>query len=153
MTENLQFKSQGKPSTSSSLSKKRQKKTLRKPNEKFTCNKGSSTLCNRCKGKPLSNKSCPVLNKKSRGTLLKCADVNPGLNQLNLAYTKLRGRREASWSIVVRNGDGDVRYRCPLYSNLFIRLLNFSYMGTIRRLKAYDGHQLTLLGSLTCDVE
>ncbi|XP_075258439.1 uncharacterized protein LOC142350474 [Convolutriloba macropyga] len=25
--------------------------------------------------------------------------------------------------------------------------------GKVRRLKAYDGHQLTLLGSLTCDVE
>ena len=25
--------------------------------------------------------------------------------------------------------------------------------GKIRHLKAYDGHQLTLLGSLTCDVE
>ena len=25
--------------------------------------------------------------------------------------------------------------------------------GEIRHLKAYDGHQLTLLGSLTCDVE
>ena len=25
--------------------------------------------------------------------------------------------------------------------------------GKVRRLEAYDGHQLTLLGSLTCDVE
>ena len=25
--------------------------------------------------------------------------------------------------------------------------------GKVRRLEAYDGHQMTLLGSLTCDVE
>ena len=93
MTETLQFRSKAMVFASSSTGKRpfvlieevgyNFKKTFRKPSEKFTGNKGSGNLCNRCGGKPHSSKPRPALNKKCNACenvghfWKKCRSKNP----------------------------------------------------------------------------
>ena len=200
MTESLQFRSQAMAFASSSTGNRpfvikeevgyNYKKTFRKPNEKFTGNKGNGNLCNRCGGKPHSSKPCPALNKKcntcekvghfSKMCRSKTQPKSGKSDQHNNFYEeegKLPGQslsememgmyytREnvfnmsVTWEYItvkdhkikmqVDTGADSTVISSLIWTELGKPQLN----GKVRRLEAYDGHQLTLLGSLTCDVE
>ena len=198
MTESLQFRSQAFASSSTGnrpfVIKEEVgynfKKTLRKPSEKFTGNKGNGNLCNRCGGKPHSSKPCPALNKKCNT----CEKVwhfskmcrsktqpKSGKSDQHNNFCEEKGKLPGQTSSEMEMGmyytrenvfsmsvtweyitvkDHKIKMQVDtgadstvISSLIWTELGKLQLNGKIRRLEAYDGHQLTLLGSPTCDVE
>ena len=132
-------------------------------------------MCTRCGGKQHSSRSCPVLVKnatpvKTWDNSQKCVEANPSqiqvstINRLTLEmgmfYTKEQiFSMSATWEYISINyckvkmqvdtgADSTV-----ISSKKLTELGKPQLNGKIRHLKVYDGNQLTLLGSLICDVE
>ena len=153
------------------------KKTFRKPSENFTGNKGNGNLCNRCGGKPRSSKPCPALNKKCntcekvrhfskmcRSKTQPKSGKSDQHNHFCEEEGKLPGQsssememgmyytRENVYKTIKKQVDTGAD-STVISSLIWTELGKHQLNGKVRRLEAYDGHQLTFLGSLTCDVE
>ena len=196
MTESLQFRSQAMAFASSStgnrpfVDKEEVGYNFRKPNEKFTGNKGNANLCNRFGGKPHSSKPCPALNKKCntcekvghfskmrrRKTQPKSGKSDQHNNfcdeegklsgqtssemEMGMYYTRENVFNMSLTRVYITVKDHKIKKQIDtgadstvISSLISTKLGKPQSNGKVRRLGAYDGHQLTLLGSLTCDVE
>ena len=182
MTESFQFRSQAMAFASSSTGnrpfvKKEEvgynfKKTFRKPSEKFTGIKGNGNMRNRCGGKPHSSKPCPALNKKCntcekvghfskicRSKTRPKSGKSDQHNNFCEEEGKLPGQTSVTWEYITVKDHKikmqvDTGADSTVISSLIWTVLGKPQLnGKVRRLEAYDGNQLTLLGSLTCDVE
>ena len=126
---------------------------------------------------PVLSKKCNTCEKVD--TSQKCVEANPNqiqvstLNRITFAkkqffssmemgmfYTKEQiFSMSARWEYISIN-NCNVKLQVDtgedstvISSKIWTKLGKCQLDGKIRHLEAYDGHQLTLLGSLTCDVE